>query len=379
MKILICSTAFPGLAGIPKYTKGISKEFLKRGHRVCVLCEKEKKKKDLETLDKIKIYRHKTCSNLRKEIKIIKARTTEIKEEFDLIIVLWYKYFKPLKEAFPKSKFIYIVPSVRKVDIDVLNRNHAFFKRKYYHFVNRFSISLEKEAIFNADLVVALGKQMKEQIQKNYEFSNSKIINPGVDKKLFRYKKKKKDDTFLIVANLDPRKGIDRAIETAKFLKKGKIKILGGGKRMSFYNNMINKKGVKSKIILNGPSTNVPGEMLRAKALIMTSYSEGFPLIFPEALACGLPIIAFKSDGREIMNAANEVILDGENGFLVTSEKEMAKKIDLIAGNNVIQKKMSEESLKQSIKFSWKNVAEELLMIFHHSRQNKLKKTPEKK
>ncbi len=351
------------MAGIPKYTRGISQEFLKNGHEVFVLCEKNNGNKKVETIENIKIFRHKTSDNLRENLNLIKERAKEIKESFDLILILWYKYFRPIKEVFSNTKKIYVVPSVRKIDIKILNRHNSFFRKQYYYFINRYSITLEKEAIFESDGVVALGKQMNKQLEREYGFNKAKILNPGVDRKKFRPKRNKKENIFLIVANLDPRKGIDRAIKVARFLRNGKIKVLGGGKRMELYKKQIRDFGVEKKIILNGPTDKVCEEMVKSRALLMTSYSEGFPLIYPEALASGLPIIAFKSDDKEVMNASNEVIINGINGFLVNTEEEMAKEIERLTMDNSLQKKLSNGALKQSLKFTWEKVARELLSI----------------
>ncbi len=363
MRILICSTLFPGMAGIPKYAAGISKEFLKLGHSVAILCEREENKKQFEKIGKIDVFRHNITEDIKRNLELIEERARNIKGDFDLIIVLWYKYFRPIKNVFPSAKKVYIVPSVRKIDITVLNKHHPFLKRHYYHFINRFSINLEKEAVFKSDKVIALGNQMNGQLKKSYGFYDAQIVNPGVDRTIFKFKKRKKENIFLIVANLDPRKGIDRAINVANFLKNGKIKVLGGGKRMDLYQNKINNLNVNDRIILNGPTKDVWNEMIKSKALLMTSYSEGFPLIFPEALSSGLPIIAFQPDGKNVMNASDEVVVSGKNGFLVKTEKEMARKIDLLAKDSSLQRRMSENSLISSQKFSWKNVAEKIIKM----------------
>jgi glycosyltransferase involved in cell wall biosynthesis len=55
----------------------------------------------------------------------------------------------------------------------------------------------------------------------------------------------------------------------------------------------------------------------RASALLMPiRWSEPFGMVMVEALACGTPVIAFPE------GAAIEVVVDGENGYLVADEKE---------------------------------------------------------
>ena len=59
-----------------------------------------------------------------------------------------------------------------------------------------------------------------------------------------------------------------------------------------------------------------------ATALLMPiTWPEPFGMVMAEALACGTPVIAFPQ------GAAREIVVDGENGFLVADEKEMASAI----------------------------------------------------
>jgi glycosyltransferase involved in cell wall biosynthesis len=58
----------------------------------------------------------------------------------------------------------------------------------------------------------------------------------------------------------------------------------------------------------------------RAKAFVMPiRWAEPFGMVMVEALACGTPVIAFAE------GAASEIVIDGENGFLVADELAMAE------------------------------------------------------
>ena len=45
--------------------------------------------------------------------------------------------------------------------------------------------------------------------------------------------------------------------------------------------------------------------------MVLTSRWEGFPLVFPQAMAAGLPAVATRVDGSP------EAVREGENGFLI--------------------------------------------------------------
>ena len=56
-----------------------------------------------------------------------------------------------------------------------------------------------------------------------------------------------------------------------------------------------------------------------ARALLMPiRWPEPFGLVMTEAMACGTPVIAFRE------GSAPELVLDGETGFVVDDEQEMA-------------------------------------------------------
>jgi glycosyltransferase involved in cell wall biosynthesis len=79
-----------------------------------------------------------------------------------------------------------------------------------------------------------------------------------------------------------------------------------------------------SNVIFTGEVGGVRREELfsRAKAFLMPiSWPEPFGMVMVEALACGTPVIAFPE------GAASEIVIDGENGFHVADEQEMAEAI----------------------------------------------------
>jgi glycosyltransferase involved in cell wall biosynthesis len=58
----------------------------------------------------------------------------------------------------------------------------------------------------------------------------------------------------------------------------------------------------------------------RAAALLMPiRWAEPFGLVMTEAMACGTPVIA--------LGSAPELVIDGETGFLVDDEREMANAV----------------------------------------------------
>jgi glycosyltransferase involved in cell wall biosynthesis len=363
MKILICSTIFPGLGGIPNHCGEFSKQLIKEGHSVSVFCESYKDEKSYEKIGKIKVHRYKRKGmGLRGELKEIYGSMKRIKEDFDLVIILWYKFFRPSVRAFPKAKKAYIFPSIRKFALKSINRNHSFPKKSYYNIKNLFVKRLEKEAARDADSTIYIGENLKIQGVRSYGIKKGRVIYLGVNHKRFHPgSKKERENVALIVANMDPRKGIDRAVEVAKYLKNTKIKIIGGGARLKAYKDLARELGLEDTILFEGFKKNVEDYMQKGLVFLMTSYSEGFPNVILEAMASGMPCIAFRPDGKFVLNNSDEMISDGKNGFLIDTEKQMADKIEELWKNKELWKAQSKGAINYSSEFSWEKHTREVL------------------
>jgi glycosyltransferase involved in cell wall biosynthesis len=69
--------------------------------------------------------------------------------------------------------------------------------------------------------------------------------------------------------------------------------------------------GLEGRLFLAGWRWDVPEIMASIDVLVLTSLWEGLPLVIPQAMACGKPVVATRVDGSE------EAVVDGETGFLV--------------------------------------------------------------
>jgi len=140
-----------------------------------------------------------------------------------------------------------------------------------------------------------------------------------------------KDDYLLWIGRMDPIKGAHRAIRAARLARR-RLLLAGPvqpGQERYFAEEI--------KPHLDGRRVRYIGEVggaakqrlfARAAALLMpVRWPEPFGMVMVEALACGTPVIAFPE------GAAAEIVIDGENGMLVSDEAEMARavaRLDLI-------------------------------------------------
>ena len=66
------------------------------------------------------------------------------------------------------------------------------------------------------------------------------------------------------------------------------------------------------KLFVNPPTENVMDEYINSSILLMTSVFEPFGLVIPEAMSCGLPVVAF-----DCPYGPADIISDGKDGFVI--------------------------------------------------------------
>ncbi|MBU1326563.1 glycosyltransferase [Patescibacteria group bacterium] len=162
------------------------------------------------------------------------------------------------------------------------------------------------------DVLVANSKTVQTRIKKYYR-RESTVVYPPVDipKKI----PKRNPKYFLCVSRLSKQKGIDLAIRTCNKLKEP-LMIVGAGSQGEYLRSIA------------GPTIRfkgwVPDERMHdvyagAKALIYPSIEEDFGIVPVEAMAHGVPVIAYDS------GALKESIVDGKTGvfFAVFTEQSL--------------------------------------------------------
>ncbi|MCH2388166.1 MAG: glycosyltransferase family 4 protein [Opitutales bacterium] len=169
---------------------------------------------------------------------------------------------------------------------------------------------------------------------------------------------------ILTVGRLHPRKGQDRLITALRYIPKElksdlELGIVGSGNKHGFGDRLrALAESAEFRIIFYGDVTNDRLRELYAQSdlFAMTSIPyrnsiEGFGLVYLEAAAHGLPIIANRVGGVE------DAVSDGENGILVDpgDEPSLTKALTRLIENGNLREKMGAKGLAWSRSFSWHN------------------------
>ena len=96
---------------------------------------------------------------------------------------------------------------------------------------------------------------------------------------------------------------------------------------------LIKKNHLENRVLLKGPTNDVPSILRQGDVFAFPSAYEGFGLALGEAMSMGLPAVGYRS-----CSAVNELIKDGENGYLCDDGVEPLK--------NVLRKIMKNQDLR---------------------------------
>ncbi|MDP7005935.1 MAG: glycosyltransferase [Phycisphaerales bacterium] len=167
---------------------------------------------------------------------------------------------------------------------------------------------------------------------------------PTSDPDKYWPQRESKKPIVLFLSRVHPKKGVDRLLQAAAdVLKKNKVRFIIAGSGEPSYERQLQKLAVELNIDSQIEFVGfVDGDrkvaLLRAADLfVLPTSQENFGLVFPEAMACGLPVITTK--GVDIWPELEE-----SGGAIIISEdpKSIATAINQLLTNGDTCKKMGE-------------------------------------
>lgn len=150
---------------------------------------------------------------------------------------------------------------------------------------------------------------------------------------------------ILIVGRLvkgEGMKGHDRLIEVmpdvVRATSDARLIVVGTGDNLDFYRNLANEKGVADHVVFAGflQDEELAELYRRCGVFAMPSRQEGFGLVYLEAMRAGLPCVASNCD------AAQEIVVDGETGYLVNPD-------DRVALTSVLTRLLNDDALRRKL------------------------------
>jgi len=201
----------------------------------------------------------------------------------------------------------------------------------------------------------------KNNILKYYDISrasSSVLRNFGLEK----------DNYFLFVGTIQPRKNLERLIEAyslflIEYRRDNPPDLVIAGSKGWKENNILElseKLGIENKVKFIGrvKDQDLPVLYKKAIAFVYTSLFEGFGLPILEAFASGTPVIT--------SNISSMPEIAGKAAILVNPYKvqEITEAMLKITSDNVLRDKLMHLGHKRLEQFSWTKCAEETLEVF---------------
>jgi len=165
----------------------------------------------------------------------------------------------------------------------------------------------------------------------------------------------------IFVGRLIKEKNVDKLIEAVSILKRDKHNlkcvIVGDGPERQTLERLAQKLDVQKNIVFKGfiqSYHDVIALMKGAKVLVLPSTREGFGIVVIEANACGIPVVTVDHPG----NAARDLIIKGENGYLTSLTPGLLAKTMMQALNDTT--KLCKKCICHAKFYDWNNIALEL-------------------
>ena len=165
---------------------------------------------------------------------------------------------------------------------------------------------------------------------------------------------------FVTVSHLVPYKRVGETVRAVAELKMGSLLILGEGpleKEIDeLGNNLLNKDGKRKRYLRSVTSHNQVAKYLRAADVftLVSEPSEAFGLVYLEAMACNLPVVATDDPlRRELISESGILVKNPENIGEYAEALEQAAKID-----------WGDKPVNQAEKFGWEKIAARYLEEF---------------
>lgn len=136
--------------------------------------------------------------------------------------------------------------------------------------------------------------------------------------------------------------------------------MVGDGELRDQVEEMIHKFDLGSSFLITGWVDNPTAYMKIMDVGMLLSRWEGFGLVLPEYMACGVPIVATNVD------AIPNIVKNGKNGILVEEDniKEIVKATEKLVSNKLKQSIVNNEIIVTQTSYDAKRVIQETISLY---------------
>ena len=120
-------------------------------------------------------------------------------------------------------------------------------------------------------------------------------------------------------------------------------------------------ENMNANIHVHEPTSDIMKKYKESSILVMTSAYEPFGLVLPEAMSCGIPVVAF-----DCPYGPSDIITDGKDGFLIRNNDihDFAEKVCLLMDKPDLRKKMGKAGIVSSRRYEAKLIMPQWVQLF---------------
>lgn len=239
------------------------------------------------------------------------------------------------------------------IKIIISERVHPKFSdvSRYWFILRRFIYSY-------TDYLVIQTEEIADYFEKFIKKNKLKIILNPLSPALANHRNLStpKEKIILNVGRLDDQKNQDmliRAFSKTDYLN-WTLVLIGEGKNRNAYLKLIHDLKLSSHVELLGNVEDVWTYYNKASIFAFTSRYEGFPNALTEAMYFGLSCIS-----TDCPSGPSELIIDGENGFLIEVEDEimLAQKLNILMNDKELMEQLGSAAMMNTEKFNIEHIA----------------------
>ncbi|NYB26607.1 MAG: glycosyltransferase family 4 protein [Methanobacteriaceae archaeon] len=246
---------------------------------------------------------------------------------------------------------------------------HEVWNDYWYEYLGKagfFGKLTEKLMVRLTDKIITVSDKTKDDLRKIKSSEKAVVIPNGIDlAEINQIKPSPAKSDIIFVGRLIKEKKADLLIKSLVRIKDNfpdvKCTIIGEGPEKENLEKLSDQSGLKDDVSFTGfleDYQDVIAHMKSSKVLVLPSVREGFGMVVLEANACGLPVVVVDHP----MNAAKDLIIPGENGFIAeVSENSLAGKIVEAIES---REKMIESSKYFAKDYDWNNIITRLEVTY---------------
>ncbi|MGI9145878.1 MAG: glycosyltransferase family 4 protein [Chloroflexota bacterium] len=208
-------------------------------------------------------------------------------------------------------------------------------------------------AVRRAARLVANSHYAAAALLRLYGREADAVVHPGVDLAQFSpgQDTSRGDGPYAItVGRLSPEKGLHRLLEMWRDMPDLPLHVVGGGPAEV----LRELRGLAPRdVVFRGRLTtgDLANAYRGAAVAVFTPYGEEFGMAPLEAMACGVPVVAWRDGGLL------ETVVDGETGYLVADAVTLRQRLRLLLHDSARRRAFGRAARRRAEVFSWQRTA----------------------